>query len=143
MKSRFVLLLAITIVSLLALTILVTAQELEYAAVNEASTTNVIPISVNINIGAEPTLDPALATDSGSLQAVEQLFIGLYDIDDVTAEAVPELVSNKSVSADGLVYTFTLRTDAFWSDGKPPVAWKRDAPRCWSSAFRKYGNTFS
>ena len=68
-----------------------------------------------------PTLDPGLAEDSSSIEVIEQLFLGLTDFNDQTAEVIPELATQWSVSADGLAYTFTLRP-ARWSDGRPVTA---------------------
>ena len=68
-----------------------------------------------------PTLDPGLAEDSSSIEVIEQLFLGLTDFNDQTAEVIPELATHWSVSADGLAYTFTLRP-ARWSDGRPVTA---------------------
>ena len=76
------------------------------------------PLTLNINLGTDPpTLDPALATDTTSLTVIEQLFIGLVDLDDETAEVRPELANSWTVSPDGTVYTFTLRSDVYWTDG--------------------------
>jgi len=76
------------------------------------------PLTLNINIEADPpTLDPALATDTTSLNVIEQLFIGLVDLDDDTAEIRPELATSWTVSTDGTIYTFNLRNDVYWTDG--------------------------
>lgn len=71
--------------------------------------------------GEIPTLDPGLAEDSSSIEVIEQLFLGLTDFNDDTSEVVPELAAGWKVSADGRVYTFTLRR-AKWSDGRPVTA---------------------
>jgi oligopeptide transport system substrate-binding protein len=76
------------------------------------------PLTLNINLGGDPlTLDPALAADTTSVTVIEQLFIGLVDLDDDTAEVRPELATSWTVSPDGTVYTFTLRSDVYWTDG--------------------------
>ena len=81
------------------------------------------PLTLNINLGGEPpTLDPALATGTASTTVIEQLFIGLVNQDDTTAEIRPELATHWDVSPDGKTYTFTLRGDAVWSDGTPITA---------------------
>jgi oligopeptide transport system substrate-binding protein len=82
------------------------------------------PLTLNINLGTgdPPTLDPALATDTTSVTVIEQLFIGLVDLDDDTAEVRPELATSWTVSPDGTVYTFTLRSDVYWTDGRPVTA---------------------
>ncbi len=73
------------------------------------------PVVLRINLGTEPpTLDPALATDTTSVACTENLFLGLTNFDPVTNEVVPELATSWDVSADGTVYTFHLRDDAYW-----------------------------
>ena len=79
-------------------------------------------------IGSEPpSLDPCLATDSISIDMVENLFLGLTDLafDINTSETVikPELATSWEVSEDGLVWAFHMRKDVVWSDGKPVTAY--------------------
>lgn len=70
---------------------------------------------IRLNLGAEPpTLDPALAEDSSSIQANELLFLSLTDLDEKTWEPVPELATRWQVSEDGLVWTFQMRKDVDW-----------------------------
>ncbi len=72
------------------------------------------PITLDLHFGTDPpTLDPALGSDTTSIWADEQLYLALTDLDDVTVEAIPELATWE-VSADGLVYTFSMRDDAKW-----------------------------
>jgi oligopeptide transport system substrate-binding protein len=69
--------------------------------------------------GAEPTtLDPHLSGDSTSSEYVVEIFSGLlkYNRD---LELVPDIAESYDVSDDGLVYTFKLREDAVFQDGKP------------------------
>jgi oligopeptide transport system substrate-binding protein len=81
------------------------------------------PVTVNLNLGTEPpTLDPALATDTTSVDVIENLFLGLTDYDDETMEVIPELATSWEVSEDGLVWAFHLRKDVKWSDGTPVTA---------------------
>src|SRR5262245_201901 len=63
------------------------------------------------------TLNPALITDSASIDVASFLWADLFKIDPKTNQPVPGLATWK-LSEDGLTYTFTLR-DATWSDGKP------------------------
>jgi oligopeptide transport system substrate-binding protein len=83
-----------------------------------ASVSNPLIVNVYLGSGDVPTLDPALWTDTMSGNVIEQLFIGLVDLDDETAEPMPELATSWTISPDGLVYTFTLRSNARWSDGR-------------------------
>jgi oligopeptide transport system substrate-binding protein len=68
----------------------------------------------NIGVGDVPTLDPSLATDSTSLQFINELFGGLTHLHEVTGEVQPGLATEWTVSDDGLVYTFMLRQDVPW-----------------------------
>ncbi|MFP3895379.1 MAG: ABC transporter substrate-binding protein [Anaerolineales bacterium] len=75
---------------------------------------------LNWNLGTEPpTADPALATDTTSVQVDQALFLGLTDFDDETMEIVSELATDWDVSDDGLVWTFNMRDDAYWVDYDP------------------------
>ncbi|MCC6179189.1 MAG: peptide ABC transporter substrate-binding protein [Chloroflexi bacterium] len=68
-----------------------------------------------------PTLDPALATDAASVQVVAQLFEGLVELDQ-SGEPTPAGAASWAIGDDGLTYTFTLRLERRWSDGRPVVA---------------------
>jgi oligopeptide transport system substrate-binding protein len=78
-----------------------------------------------------PTLDPGLATDLASLDVITQVFEGLVALDG-SGNPTGVGASSWTISADGLTYTFTLRSGAMWSDGKPVTAqdytwaWKRN-----------------
>ena len=63
-----------------------------------------------------PTLDPQVPTaeDAVSITYIENLFVHLTNYDLETAEIVPEAATSWDISDDGLVYTFTLRTDIPW-----------------------------
>jgi peptide/nickel transport system substrate-binding protein/oligopeptide transport system substrate-binding protein len=64
------------------------------------------------------TLDPALATDPSTLQALQLVFPGLVTLDgDLRPQAWA--ASRIEVSPDGRVYTFHLRPNLRWSDGTP------------------------
>ncbi|MGD1994661.1 MAG: ABC transporter substrate-binding protein, partial [Anaerolineae bacterium] len=67
------------------------------------------------------TLDPARASQQTDLNYVEQLFLGLTGVDE-EGNVYPELATGWHVSPDGMVYTFTLRSDADWTDGSPVTA---------------------
>lgn len=61
------------------------------------------------------TLDPQLATDEVSIDAIENLFLGLTDADPLSPGAIrPELATEWSFSDDGLQWTFTIRNDVPW-----------------------------
>ncbi len=64
-------------------------------------------------------LGPDAAPESGWLRGV--LYAGLTRLDDRLLPR-PDLAEGWTVSADGLVVTFTLRPDLRWSDGAPLTA---------------------
>ena len=68
-----------------------------------------------------PTLDPARGYDTASWQFEEMLFNTLVDYDD-GGQLVPELATDWEISADSLTYTFHLRTDVRFTNGRPVVA---------------------
>ena len=75
------------------------------------------------NNGAEPeTLDPALATGVTEHRLLEGLFEGLVCLHPATLAPEPGVAKSWDISEDGLVYTFHLRDDAKWSDGKAVTA---------------------
>ncbi|MGE3268564.1 MAG: ABC transporter substrate-binding protein [Chloroflexota bacterium] len=66
------------------------------------------------------TFHPYLRTDatSGSYQGL--VYAGsLMNYDPKTLEKIPDAAKSWTVSEDRLTYTFTLRDDLLWSDGKP------------------------
>ncbi len=66
---------------------------------------------------AELTFDPALVRDANSSFLARQLFRGLVRLDD-DLNAVPDLAERIAISDDGQTYTFTLRANAVFHDGK-------------------------
>jgi oligopeptide transport system substrate-binding protein len=69
--------------------------------------------------GAEPvTLDPALVSDSSSSTYVIEIFSGLVTLDE-NLQVAPDLAERWQVSPDGRTYTFYLRHDAKFQDGRP------------------------
>lgn len=78
------------------------------------------PADLTIINGSEPeTLDPALITSLSDSRIVRCLFEGLTRLNGETARAEPAIAERWEISEDGTLYTFYLRKDAIWSDGKP------------------------
>ncbi len=68
--------------------------------------------------GDDPyTLDPALAGDSTSINYVLQIFSGLVAFND-DLEPVADIAERWEVSVDNLIYTFYLRNDVYFHDGR-------------------------
>ena len=70
---------------------------------------------------APPTLDPALVTDTTSSGVVVEVFSGLVALD-TDLRLVPDLAESWEISPDGTVYTFKIRPDATFHDGKAVTA---------------------
>ena len=68
-----------------------------------------------------PTLDPHLTTDATSATIIVEVFGGLVTID-TNLDVVPDLAESWDISDDGRVYTFRIRPDATFHDGKPVTA---------------------
>ena len=64
------------------------------------------------------TFDPALATDSASVTAIDMVFTGLVSLNN-KLQVQNQLASSYSISSDGLSYTFHLRANLKFSDGSP------------------------
>jgi oligopeptide transport system substrate-binding protein len=91
-----------------------------------------------------PTMDPGLAQDLASIEIISQVFDGLVALD-ASGNPAGLGASSWTISSDGLTYTFTLRSGATWSDGKPVTAqdyawaWKRNVSPATASP---YANAF-
>ena len=68
-----------------------------------------------------PTLDPHVTTDATSAQIIVEVFGGLVTIDP-DLNIVADLAESWDIGEDGRVYTFHLRPDAKFHDGKPVTA---------------------
>lgn len=72
---------------------------------------------------AEPAdLDPQVIYAWSDSDVDYALFEGLTWIDERTSRPIPAASTGWDVSADGLVYTFHLRPNGRWSDGRPVTA---------------------
>ncbi|AAK81557.1 oligopeptide transport system substrate-binding protein [Clostridium acetobutylicum] len=98
---------------------------------SSSSSTSGTEQKVSYNLGADPqTIDPGLNNSVEGGTVIENAFEGLVDINK-NEKVVPGVASSWDISADNLTYTFHLRKNAKWSDGKPvkakdfEFAWKR------------------
>ena len=67
------------------------------------------------------TLDPAIATESQSIKYISQIFGGLVAFD-ADMNLVPDLAEPWDISQDGTVFTFTLKSNARFHDGRSVTA---------------------
>ncbi|MCW5879639.1 MAG: hypothetical protein KIS91_01670, partial [Anaerolineae bacterium] len=79
------------------------------------------PDTLRLPGGDPPTLDPALTQDATSAGYIVEMFSGLVTIGQ-DLKIAPDLAKEWKVSPDGKTYTFTLRDDAKFHDGKPVTA---------------------
>ena len=68
-----------------------------------------------------PSIDPQLTTDSSGGMIVNNTFEGLMR-NDANGVPQPAMAESVDVSKDQTVYTFHLRDNIKWSDGKPVTA---------------------
>ncbi len=71
-------------------------------------------IYLNLGVGDVPTLDPALATDNSSIQVLEETYVGLTRLDEVSIKVVPGMATDWDYSNDNKTITFHLRPDIYW-----------------------------
>lgn len=82
----------------------------------------VLAETLHMHNGGDPSsLDPHQVSGDWENRIVGDLFEGLMT-ESQEAEPVYGVAERHTVSKDGLVYTFYLRDDALWSDGKPVTA---------------------
>ena len=95
------------------------------------------------DLDESPSIDPGTAEDSAGGDIIRDLFEGLYN-HDPAGNLIPGVALSHEVSDDGLVYTFTLRDDAKWSNGDAVTAadfeygWKRAASPELASPYSWY-----
>ena len=66
------------------------------------------------------SFDPQLAESDSELVIVKNCYQGLLDKDE-SGKLILGAAESMDVSDDGLVYTFKIRENVFWSDGVTPV----------------------
>lgn len=73
------------------------------------------PVVLDLAMSGEPAaLDPQKASSQNEMDLIENLFVGLTRLDHATNRVEPDLATEWEVSADGLTWTFHLRSDLFW-----------------------------
>jgi oligopeptide transport system substrate-binding protein len=86
---------------------------------------------VYVNLAGDPNMDPTKQSDSASSVWLNHIYEGLLTRDKTGKKFVPGTAESMSVSADGKTYTFKIRKEARWHDGKPVTA------RDFEFAFRR------
>lgn len=98
--------------------------------------------AIYVNLGGEPqTIDPTIAIGNDSFAYASHVFEGLSS-KDINGKIMEGSAYKWDISEDGLTYTFYIRTNAKWSDGKPLTA--NDFVYSWRRAVDpKVANKFS
>lgn len=80
--------------------------------------------SVLVNtLPADPTtLNPITASDAYASDVGRYIYESMLERDNKTLELIPKLAERWEISADHLTYTFYLRKDVKWQDGRPMTA---------------------
>ena len=75
--------------------------------------------ALQVQLASAPTsLDPVQLQAGASFRVLGAVMDGLVGLD-LSGKVEPRLAKTYEVSADGKRYTFTLRPEALWSDGRP------------------------
>ncbi len=107
--KRFLYLFSLALLSLLIITCGSSSSEIDKNA-------------IFVNVGEEPqTMDPSLNSSIEASMYIFHAFEGLAGRDQ-SNNIVPLAAESWDISDDYLTYTFYLKTNALWSDGKPVVA---------------------
>lgn len=89
--------------------------------------------TIKVNIAADPkTIDPGLNNSVEGGHVITNAFEGLTNLDK-NEKPVPGVAEKWEVSSNGLTYTFHLRKNAKWSDGKGVTA--KDFEYAWKRAL--------
>ncbi|HEY4255150.1 MAG TPA: peptide ABC transporter substrate-binding protein, partial [Chlamydiales bacterium] len=110
------------------ITLLATLFAIFFSGCQKNSTSS--PQILRVNLGVDPaTIDPRTATDLNTITLCRMLFEGLTRI---SKSGYPELAlaSKVDLSADGLIYTFSLKPTQ-WSDGTPVTSF--DVANTWKT----------
>jgi oligopeptide transport system substrate-binding protein len=92
------------------------------SACHHDQTTTTLGAGVLKLYGVDPTtLDPAVVADANSHDYIVQIFSGLVQFDE-QLDTVPDIADHWTVSQDRLTYTFYLRDDVVFQDGRRVTA---------------------
>lgn len=89
---------------------------------NASPTDNVLRLPGGSGGGGDPpTLDPALTSDVESATYIVEIFSGLVGFDK-DLKIVPDIAESWEISNDGKTYTFKIRDNVMFHDGRPVTA---------------------
>ena len=91
----------------------------------DTKTETVTPVkdfALRLPVNQISTIDPIHITNPVSIEIVEQLFLGLTDMDSKN-NAVPELATHWQPGENCKKWTFYLKKNVLWTDGSPVTAY--------------------
>ena len=88
---------------------------------NSCSNSQLAENTLNILYSDPPTLDPHIAQDSTSASIILELYSGLVSLD-TDLKITPDLAESWEISEDGMKYTFTIRDNIRFHNGKKMTA---------------------
>ena len=121
--------------SFFCLTALIMAELSLYAYAQESKELSVIMSRSNLD------LNPHTSSFSDEAQILNSLYEGLFSYNPVTSEPENALVESYKTSRDMLVWTFYLRKDAKFSDGKPITSY--NVKESWINLIQTKGAYYS
>ena len=96
---------------------------------SDATTTTAAPAekpvdggTLRVDLGEPSFIDPSTAFESEGIQVDQAIFDGLASFDFLTNELKPDVATSWEVSPDGLAWTFKLRQDSKFHNGRGVVA---------------------
>jgi oligopeptide transport system substrate-binding protein len=101
-------------VRVLSLTLLIAMLVLTIGAVGAQDGMKVLTTGIRMTGGDIATLDPSLAEVSSSIEIMTQMYIGLVEQDEQTADPIPGLAESWTLDEATGVYTFNLIQDVPW-----------------------------
>lgn len=123
-RNRWPILVLVPLLFCLGITLCLGCATAGWFLYRSASRSGVVPIMLSTGggtlrlFGSEPlTLDPALVVDAASAEYVVEIFGGLVTLNE-KLEVVPDLAERWEISEDGRTYTFFLRREARFHDGR-------------------------
>jgi oligopeptide transport system substrate-binding protein len=96
--------------------------------------------TLNLTDTGPITLDPAVAAEASSAMYIFQLFSGLVRLDE-NLQVAHDIASSWDKSPDGKTYTFHLRRDVKFADGRPVTA--SDFKYSWERALSPATNSLT
>ena len=96
--------------------------------------------TLNLTDTGPITLDPAVAAETSSAMYIFQIFSGLVRLDE-NLKIAPDIAQTWDESADGKTFTFHLRQDVKFQDGRPVKA--SDFEYSWERALNPATNSLT